>query len=95
MPLAAFIAKWIATARGVCELVHLQHFTRHCQYVRESLRAEEANRIRHACKTTELAIWTSLDTGLRVSETCSLTHTMLCGNRVCQRRFENRANQPV
>ena len=45
------------------------------QYVREPLRTEEADRLCHACKTTEekLIIWILLDTGLRVSELCSLT----------------------
>jgi integrase/recombinase XerD len=45
------------------------------QYVREPLRAEEADRLSNACKTTEekLLVWTLLDTGLRVSELCSLT----------------------
>lgn len=45
------------------------------QYVREPLRAEEADALCHACETTEekLVIWTLLDTGLRVSELCSLT----------------------
>lgn len=45
------------------------------QYVREPLRAEEADRLSHACTTVEekLIIWTLLDTGLRVSELCNLT----------------------
>jgi integrase/recombinase XerD len=45
------------------------------QYVREPLRAEEADALAHACETSEekLIIWTLLDTGLRVSELCSLT----------------------
>lgn len=45
------------------------------QYVREPLRAEEADRLTHACETPQekLIIWTLLDTGLRVSELCSLT----------------------
>ena len=45
------------------------------QYVREPLRAEEADTLSHACATTEekLIIWTLIDTGLRVSELCSLT----------------------
>jgi len=45
------------------------------QYVREPLRAEEADRLSNACKTTEekLLVWTLLDTGLRVSELCGLT----------------------
>ena len=44
------------------------------QFVREPLRAEEADRLSNACKTTEekLIVWTLLDTGLRVSELCSL-----------------------
>lgn len=45
------------------------------QYVREPLRAEEADRLNQACTTTQekLIVWTLLDTGLRVSELCSLT----------------------
>jgi integrase/recombinase XerD len=45
------------------------------QYVREPLRAEEADRLSNACRTTgeKLLVWTLLDTGLRVSELCSLT----------------------
>jgi integrase/recombinase XerD len=45
------------------------------QYVREPLRAEEADRLCQACKSMQekLIIWTLLDTGLRVSELCSLT----------------------
>ena len=45
------------------------------QYIREPLRAEEADQLCHACKTAEekLIIWTLLDTGLRVSELCGLT----------------------
>ena len=45
------------------------------QYVREPLRAQEADALSHACETPEekLIIWTLIDTGLRVSELCSLT----------------------
>lgn len=45
------------------------------QFVREPLRGEEADRLCHACETPEekLVVWTLLDTGLRVSELCSLT----------------------
>jgi integrase/recombinase XerD len=45
------------------------------QYVREPLRAEEADRLSNACLTMEekLVVWTLLDTGLRVSEMCGLT----------------------
>lgn len=45
------------------------------QYVREPLRAEEADQLNQACNTTQekLIVWTLLDTGLRVSELCSLT----------------------
>lgn len=44
-------------------------------YVREPLRAEDADKLSQACETTQekLIIWTLLDTGLRVSELCSLT----------------------
>jgi integrase/recombinase XerD len=45
------------------------------QYIREPLRAEEADKLSQACETSleKLIIWVLLDTGLRVSEMCSLT----------------------
>jgi integrase/recombinase XerD len=45
------------------------------QFVREPLRAEEADRLANACRSPEekLIVWTLLDTGLRVSELCSLS----------------------
>jgi integrase/recombinase XerD len=45
------------------------------QYVREPLRNEEADQLCQVCETPQekLIIWTLLDTGLRVSELCSLT----------------------
>ncbi|RDI37976.1 site-specific integrase [Aquicella lusitana] len=45
------------------------------QYVREPLRSEEADQLCQTCETLQekLIIWTLLDTGLRVSELCSLT----------------------
>ncbi|MCK4608424.1 MAG: tyrosine-type recombinase/integrase [Gammaproteobacteria bacterium] len=45
------------------------------QYVREPLRAEEADRLCQACNDMQekLVIWVLLDTGLRASELCSLT----------------------
>ena len=45
------------------------------QFVREPLQVEEADALSHACHTTQekLIIWTLLDSGLRVSELCSLT----------------------
>ena len=45
------------------------------QYIREPLRSEEADRLCHACEETQekLIIWVLLDTGMRVSELCSLT----------------------
>ena len=45
------------------------------QFKREPLRAEEADRLANACTTPveRLVLWTLLDTGLRVSELCSLT----------------------
>ena len=45
------------------------------QFIREPLRNEEVDKLCHACETVEekLLIWTLLDTGLRVSELCSLT----------------------
>lgn len=44
-------------------------------YVREPLAPEAADRLANACETVEerLVVWTLLDTGLRVSELCSLT----------------------
>lgn len=45
------------------------------QYVREPLTPEVADKLCQVCKTTQekLILWTLLDTGLRVSELCSLT----------------------
>lgn len=45
------------------------------QYIREPLRAEEADRLCQACETLleKLIIWSLIDTGLRVSELCGLT----------------------
>jgi integrase/recombinase XerD len=44
------------------------------QYVREPLRAEEADRLCQVCESMQekLIVWTLLDTGLRVSELCGL-----------------------
>ena len=51
---------------GICSLAY--------QFVREPLCPEEADRLCNACKTTDekLVVWALLDTGLRVSELCSL-----------------------
>lgn len=45
------------------------------QFVREPLTSEEADRLYAACTTQKekLVIWTLLETGLRISELCSLT----------------------
>jgi integrase/recombinase XerD len=45
------------------------------QYKREPLTPDEANRLANACQTHEekLAMWTLLDTGLRVTEPANLT----------------------
>jgi integrase/recombinase XerD len=45
------------------------------QFVREPLRAEEADRLANACRSPEekLIVWTLLDTGLRVSALSALT----------------------
>lgn len=45
------------------------------QFVREPLTQEQTDKLANACKTNEerLLVWTLLDTGLRVSELCSLT----------------------
>jgi integrase/recombinase XerD len=45
------------------------------QFKKEPLRAEEADRLANSCTTPDerLVLWTLLDTGLRVSELCSLT----------------------
>src|ERR1700694_5126974 len=45
------------------------------QFKREPLTQEEATRLANACTTAEekLAVWTLLDTGLRVSELATLT----------------------
>jgi integrase/recombinase XerD len=44
------------------------------QYVREPLRAEEADRLCQACESMQekLIVWTLIDTGLRISELCAL-----------------------
>ena len=44
-------------------------------YIREPLQVEEADRLCQSCETMQekLIIWTLLDTGLRVSELCSLS----------------------
>lgn len=45
------------------------------QFVREPLKDEEADKLCQVCETSlkKLIIWTLLDTGLRVSELCSLS----------------------
>ena len=45
------------------------------QFVREPLTPENADALANACKTKreKLIIWTLLETGLRVSELCTLT----------------------
>jgi integrase/recombinase XerD len=45
------------------------------QFVRQPLRAEEADRLANACRSPQekLIVWSLLDTGLRVSELCALT----------------------
>lgn len=45
------------------------------QYVREPLSTEETDKLCQSCETAleKLIVWTLLDTGLRVSELCSLT----------------------
>ena len=45
------------------------------QFVREPLKDEEADKICQVCETSleKLIVWTLLDTGLRVSELCSLS----------------------
>ena len=55
------------------------------QFIREPLRNEEVDKLCHACETgkEKLLIWTLLDTGLRVSELCSLTpHHILWQERI-------------
>ena len=44
-------------------------------YIREPLQTEEADALCQACETMQekLIIWTLLDTGLRISELCSLS----------------------
>ena len=45
------------------------------QFERDSLTSEEADRLCHACQTVDekMVVWILLDTGLRISELCSLT----------------------
>ena len=55
------------------------------QFIREPLKNEEVDKLCHACETAKekLLIWTLLDTGLRVSELCSLTpHHILWQERI-------------
>jgi len=49
------------------------------QYKREPLTQDEATRLANACTSHEerLAVWTLLDTGLRVAELANLTRTHL------------------
>jgi integrase/recombinase XerD len=56
-------------------------------FVREPLLAEEADRLSNACETTQdkLIVWTLLDTGLRVSELCSLTPSNIQWQQKCLR----------
>lgn len=44
-------------------------------FLRQPLLAEEADQLSHACQTLEekLIVWVLVDTGLRISELCSLT----------------------
>jgi integrase/recombinase XerD len=57
------------------ELIHSGMAMAAYQFVREPVRPEEGDRLCHACQSTDekLIVWTLLDTGLRVSERCSLT----------------------
>lgn len=52
---------------------------RRYEFKREPLTAEERDRLCNACETQQekLIIWTMLDTGLRVSEFCSLKPDMV------------------
>jgi integrase/recombinase XerD len=51
------------------------------QFKREPLTQEEATRLANACATAEekLAVWTLLDSGLRVSELATLQGTISIG----------------
>jgi len=57
------------------------------QFVREPLRAEEVDQLANACEATEerLIVWTLLDTGLRVSELCSLAADSIQWQQRCIR----------
>ena len=62
--------------------------------VREPLRAEEANRICHACarpRKRNFVIGTLLDTGLRVSEPCSMATPGSVATRVAVRQRKGRS----
>ena len=56
-------------------------------FVREPLLAEEADALANACKAKEerLVVWTLLDTGLRISELCSLTPQHIQWQQKCLR----------
>ena len=45
------------------------------KFVKQPLRAEEADKLSHACENLneKLIIWTLLDTGMRIGELCALT----------------------
>jgi len=53
------------------------------QFKREPLTPIEADKLYQACNTVQekLIIWILLDTGLRVSELCSLTPPIFFGNK--------------
>lgn len=66
------------------------------RYVRESLQAEEADRLCQACESLEekLIVWTLLDTGMRVSELCNLEAEQILPQkkaiRISSRKSEER-----
>jgi integrase len=64
------------------------------QYVREPLATEEADRLANTCETPteQLIVWTLLDTGLRVSELCSLTTKDILWQQ-CQHRIRDLGDQ--
>ena len=53
------------------------------QFKREPLTPVEADKLYQACNSVQekLIIWILLDTGLRVSELCSLTRKIFSGNK--------------
>jgi hypothetical protein len=84
MPFAAFYGEMAHhSKRRPANSSTLQHLTMRC-HVREPLRAEEANRLCHACarpRKRNLSSGRCPDTGLRYLNRAAWRHTAFCGNK--------------